>query len=248
MVGGVILVIEPDTGPSRRSHGREPSGRGEPEELLRRVEGLLAIWWRRGNDFELLAGDSNTEEVYGGRRVQTGPGAFVQVNRAASTFLERAVEAAIGPPRGRRVLDGYCGIGELGWHVARNGGTAVGIEVDPRAVAAARDGAPDGFQVLQGRMEERFEEALPADVLLVNPPRAGLEETLPDRIVAAEVERVLYVSCDPATLARDLARLGGRYHLTAVQTFDLFPQTAHVEVLAALDRCRGAGCVACATP
>jgi 23S rRNA (uracil1939-C5)-methyltransferase len=248
VVGGVILVVEPEPAPSRRDRGTAPSDSGEPEELLKRVDALRAVWWVHDGEAELLAGDSETEEVYGRRRVRTGPGAFVQVNRPAAALLERAVASALGDPRGRHVIDGYCGIGERGRHVARNGGTAVGIELDPVAASAAKHEAPEGFRVLEGRIEDRFEEALPADVLLVNPPRSGLAETLPARIVAADVERVLYASCDPATLARDLARFGHSYHLTSVEAFDLFPQTSHVEVLAVLDRCTGPDCLSCGAP
>jgi 23S rRNA (uracil1939-C5)-methyltransferase len=220
---------------------------GSPRELLDRVDGLRAIWWRHGDRVEHLAGDRDTEEEHGGRRVRAGPGAFVQVNRAAAEGLRRAVETALGPVRERRVVDAYCGVGESGRYVALQGGTAIGIEVDRLAVAAARQDAPEGFEVLRGAVEDRLEEALPADVLVLNPPRGGLEETLPARIGGSGVERIVYVSCDPATLARDLDRIGEGYHVTSVEAFDLFPQTAHVEVLTVLDLCPGDGCGTCAT-
>jgi len=240
---GVVLVVQPEPGRT----GRGGAGTGKPEELLERVSGLRAIWLREGDRHKLLAGDADAEETHGERRVRTGPGAFVQVNRAAADRLRCAVEAALGPVKGCRVVDAYCGMGEWGRHIARNGGVATGIEVDPLAVEAARADAPEGFDVLLGTVEERLDEALPADMLVLNPPRGGLADTLPDRIAGSGAERIVYVSCDPATLARDLGRIGDGYHVASVQAFDLFPQTAHVEVLTVLDRCPGDGCGTCAT-
>ena len=84
-------------------------------------------------------------------------------------------------------------------------------------------------------MEERLPAALPADLVIVNPPRTGLHPAVPPLLEAARVARVVYVSCDPATLARDVGRLGG-YRIVELHAFDLFPQTAHVETLAVLAR------------
>lgn len=244
---GAVLVVEPE--PVRAERGRHAVSHtmGAPEEVLARVDGLRAIWWRHDDRPELIAGDPDTEEEHGERRIRTGPGAFVQVNRAGAEGLRRAVETALGTVRGRRVVDAYCGVGESGRHVALQGGEAIGIEVDSLAVEAARVDAPEGFRVLHGTVEERLEEALPADVLVFNPPRGGLDEALPARIAGSGVERILYVSCDPATLARDIDRIGDRYHVRSVEAFDLFPQTAHVEVLTVLDLCPGDGCGTCAT-
>jgi tRNA/tmRNA/rRNA uracil-C5-methylase (TrmA/RlmC/RlmD family) len=73
---------------------------------------------------------------------------------------------------------------------------------------------------------------LPADLVIVNPPRTGLDESVPELLVDTPAPRLLYVSCDPATLARDASRLSGAYVLSDVRCFDLFPQTAHVETVA----------------
>jgi 23S rRNA (uracil1939-C5)-methyltransferase len=85
-------------------------------------------------------------------------------------------------------------------------------------------------------VEERLTEHLPADLLLVNPPRSGLHRDVPGTVLAAPPARVVYVSCDPATLARDVAALGAGYDLRGLRSFDLFPQTAHVETVAVLVR------------
>ena len=87
-----------------------------------------------------------------------------------------------------------------------------------------------------GLVEVMLEALLPADVVVLNPPRGGLHESVPAMIVAKGVPRVIYVSCNPATLARDLERLGDQYEILAVRGYDLFPQTAHVETAVVLER------------
>ncbi len=83
-------------------------------------------------------------------------------------------------------------------------------------------------------MEELIRQHLPADLVILNPPRAGVAAEVADALVAARAERILYVSCNPATLARDLKRLSPAYTLVGIRSFDLFPQTAHVESVAEL--------------
>jgi 23S rRNA (uracil1939-C5)-methyltransferase len=99
----------------------------------------------------------------------------------------------------------------------------------------ARDRAPQGFLVLEGTVEEELGSLLPADILLLNPPRAGLDPRVPSVLEGGGVPRLIYISCDPATLARDLRRLGGAYQVTSVRAFDLFPQTAHVETVVTME-------------
>ena len=85
-------------------------------------------------------------------------------------------------------------------------------------------------------MEERLTEAIPADVVILNPPRTGVEARVTDILHNDGSPRVVYVSCDPATLARDLARLRGAYDIAGIRAFDLFPQTSHVETVVVLER------------
>ncbi|MGB1658840.1 MAG: 23S rRNA (uracil(1939)-C(5))-methyltransferase RlmD, partial [Longimicrobiales bacterium] len=89
-------------------------------------------------------------------------------------------------------------------------------------------------QMRAGRVEDVLSSLLPAELLVVNPPRGGLHEDVPRQVLDAPPARMIYVSCDPATLARDLKRLSDRYTLEGLRAFDLFPQTAHVETVAEL--------------
>jgi len=133
-------------------------------------------------------------------------------------------------------VDAYCGVGAYARELARRGAEVTGIEVDPSACAAAKSDAPDELNIVQGRVEDRLAATLPTELLILNPPRVGLHDSVPDIIRAAAPSRVIYVSCDPATLARDVGRLIDEYRLVEIEAFDLFPQTSHVETVAVLAR------------
>jgi 23S rRNA (uracil1939-C5)-methyltransferase len=211
--------------------------------LVEAVSGLSSVWHTRaGTDSPTLVGGTSAGGV---------PPAFRQVNEEAFDLLRahvlETVEATFGDDvaptdpsheTAPRAIDAYCGTGVFGRALARRGWHVSGIEADPAAVAAARTEAPDGFDARLGRVEDLLSDLLPARLLLVNPPRTGLGAVLPRMILDRPPAVVVYVSCDPATLARDLGVLAARFELTELSAFDLFPQTAHVETVAVL-RLRG---------
>lgn len=222
--GGALLAVE---------GGREG---GDAPTLVEVVDGLRAVWhaptdggWRR------LAGEEVSFDITTGRRAPVLPGAFSQVNPAVARSLHARVADEVGDPRGLRIVDAYCGVGFHGRDLARAGATVVGLELDGAAVAVARQDAPDGFRVVEGPAEASLPDALPADVVILNPPRGGVAARVAELLRARPPRRVIYVSCDPATLARDLARLGPAWRLRRVAAFDLFPQTSHVETVVTLD-------------
>jgi 23S rRNA (uracil1939-C5)-methyltransferase len=222
--GAVTLLIE---------GGR---GRGEPEELLARVPGLAAIWHRPKPHGQprLLAGRDRVEETWAGVAIGVSGALFLQVNRGAAALLEAHVAEIAGDVEGTRVVDAYCGVGLHGRRLARGGAHVTGIEADRHAIAEARRSAPGDATWIEGSVEEQLAGALPAALVIVNPPRAGLSAEVTAMLRATPPDRLIYVSCDPATLARDLARLGDAFTLRSVRCFDLFPQTAHVETVAEL--------------
>lgn len=218
--------------------GRAP---WNPVGLLDDVPGLTAILH--------VPSDADTPVLVAG---DTGPGrgdAFEQVNPEGAAMLYAHVleqaEADAGdvrvegdPSGGRtgRAVEAYCGSGRIGRSLASHGWPTVGIEINASAAAAARHDAPERFQVVEGRVEECLPDVLPCELLVVNPPRSGLGGSIPESILDRPPERLVYVSCDPATLARDVGRLGSGYELADLRCFDLFPQTAHVETVATLER------------
>jgi 23S rRNA (uracil1939-C5)-methyltransferase len=210
---------------------------GRPEELLEATEGLVAVWHRpEGGNTRLLAGAPTVRERWGEEVFELGAAAFLQVNREAAALLDEAVLQAVGDVAGRTVVDAYCGVGNHARRLARSGARVTGIELDPDAVAAANRDAPDGARFMAGAVEEVIAGALPADVVILNPPRAGVAEPVTDALRAAPPTRIVYVSCDPATLARDVRRLAPSFRVVSARPFDLFPQTAHVETVAILER------------
>jgi 23S rRNA (uracil1939-C5)-methyltransferase len=215
-------------------------GEGRPEALLAAVPGLASVWREeKDGGVRLLAGKPALHLSWLGESLEVTGGAFVQVNQEGGEALHRFVLEEVGAVEGRTIIEGYCGAGVLGRKLAFRGARVLGIESDPLGVAEARRGAPEGFQVVQGRVEELLADHLPADLVILNPPRAGLEARIPEALASDPVESMVYVSCDPATLARDLARLGDAYGMDGVRSFDLFPQTGHVETVVFLRRRSG---------
>lgn len=211
---------------------------GRPLDLLETVEGLVAVWHRTGpaEGYRLLGGLDTLRDVWADEEVELSGDVFTQVNRGASELLEAHVLERVAATAPDRVLDAYAGTGLYARRLEREGVDVTAIEAHPEAVAEARRAAPSS-RVLEGAVEARLAEALPVDVAILNPPRAGVAEAVADALAAAGPDRVVYVSCDPATLARDLRRLVDAYDVAGIRCFDLFPQTAHVETVVELERC-----------
>jgi len=228
---GVILVVEGGRGP------------GRADILLREVEGLVAVWAATPKGAgKLLAGLNPVHDTRVGETLRSGPTTFLQVNREASESLHRWVmeQAGVMKQAGvmpvERVVDAYCGVGLYGRDMARCGAEVLAIERDSGAAKAAARDAPEGFTVWTGAVEDRIAEALPADLVVLNPPRSGVDARVTEALEAEGPGRLIYVSCAPATLARDIGRLSSCYEVADVRAFDLFPQTAHVEVVVVLKR------------
>ncbi|NNF14507.1 MAG: class I SAM-dependent RNA methyltransferase [Gemmatimonadetes bacterium] len=196
--------------------------------LADEVPNLTGIWHRPsgGEAAALVAGEPRAG----------GGDAFEQVNPEGADLLRRHVldVAEAATPSG--VVEAYCGTGGLGRALASAECHVTGIERNESAVEGAQAGAPEGFAVRLGAVEDHLADLLPVDLLIVNPPRSGLDDRIPPMIVAAPPRQLIYVSCDPATLARDLGRLKEAFELMGLRCFDLFPHTSHVETVAVLQR------------
>ena len=184
--------------------------------------------------FRHLAGEADLPVFWGGEDIPLSGSGFTQVNTGGGEILYTYVLAQAAHLEGVRVIDAYCGIGVLGRALARQGNEVMGIDIHP---------APEGtepmhgsFTVRQGRVEEELAGAMPAELVLLNPPRAGVDSAVSTLLVERPVPSVLYVSCDPGTLGRDLERMRAAYKVESVRSFDLFPQTEHVETVVSLER------------
>ena len=187
---------------------------------------------------ELLAGRGEIEERLLGLRFAIGPTSFFQVHPDAAELLFGTVAAWAGRGEGRPALDLYTGVGVLALALADAGYDVTGVEYDREAVALARRNASRNGLRARFAVGDAQEAALPdrTGLVTLDPPRGGAPR-LAQRLAAEGPAQVIYVSCDPATLARDAAHLvQGGYRLDRVQPFDLFPRTAHVETVAEFRR------------
>jgi 23S rRNA (uracil1939-C5)-methyltransferase len=133
------------------------------------------------------------------------------------------------------VIDAYAGGGDTAIPLAADGVAVTAIELDRDAVTGFAGRLVPPSRAIVGRVEDHLSRALPADVVILNPPRAGVDARVTTALESATAppRAIVYVSCDPATLARDVARLP-RYRVADVRAFDMFPQTAHVETVCEL--------------
>jgi 23S rRNA (uracil1939-C5)-methyltransferase len=177
--------------------------------------------------------------------LRISPGGFSQVNPRQNRRLVAAVLSAAELSGNERVLDLYCGAGNFSLPLARRAGTVVGVEAYPPAIADARANAArlgiDNASFLAEPAEgaaPRLAVPVPFDLVLLDPPRTGAYALIAD-LLSIRPPRILYVSCDPATLVRDLKPLvHNGYRVLSSQPFDLFPQTWHIESLTVLERNR----------
>jgi 23S rRNA (uracil1939-C5)-methyltransferase len=140
----------------------------------------------------------------------------------------------LGEVTGRLVWDLYAGIGETTARLVHAGARVESVESDARAVAEAEARGPVARR-LAARVEDVLGQLKRPDLVVTNPPRTGMDQRVTAALDRLAPRRIVYISCDPATLARDLTRLPG-YRIDALQAFDLFPQTAHVETVAVLEQ------------
>ena len=177
-----------------------------------------------------------------GHRYRFNADGFFQINHA---LLPALIVAALGDARGERAIDLYCGVGLFTLPLAQKFAHVTGVEANETAVNSALSNLQDArltnasFECakVSDWLKAHSQEDPPVDLILLDPPRAGAEEGAINNIIALSPRRISYVSCDPATLARDLKHLiEGGYLLDAVSAFDMFPQTHHVETVAHLSR------------
>jgi len=170
------------------------------------------------------------------------PQSFFQTNTAVAAALYATAKQWAEPLSGQTLWDLFCGVGGFGLHLAQNQNRKLtGIEIAPKAIASATRSASElgltdvKFQALDAATFAKASDCAP-DVLLVNPPRRGLGAALCQSVVALQPAWLIYSSCNPDTLASDLAILNSDYQLLKVQLFDMFPHTQHAEVLTLLQK------------
>jgi 23S rRNA (uracil1939-C5)-methyltransferase len=191
------------------------------------VAELSELWWAP-DDGALRLLHSRTADAL-------GP-SFAQVNASLAVTLHAYVVERAWSFASSSVIDAYSGRGATALALAERGARVTAIESDRAAASWVSDRLPAGSRSMAARVEDVLSDVLPADVVILNPPRAGVDAVVTEILGRPEGPRaIVYVSCDPATLARDVGRLSA-YRIAAIRAFDMFPQTAHVETVCELTR------------
>lgn len=194
------------------------------------------------NRWQTLSGQEAIYETIAGLKFKVSPASFFQVNpfQAQTLYTEALAFADIQP--GERVLDAYCGVGSLTLQIARKAKEVVGIEYVPKSIEDAKENgvnnAIENILWIAAAVEDALAAGIgPIDKAILNPPRKGCESTALAALGSYAPKRIVYLSCSPATLARDAAVLQDfGYTLQKAQPIDMFPQTTHVETVALFKR------------
>jgi 23S rRNA (uracil1939-C5)-methyltransferase len=192
------------------------------------VPSVSAVWWEP-------ADDEPRRLLYDKRADRTPSASFAQVNAETAEILGRYVLERARDFRPLTAVDAYSGAGQTAALLSEAGIAVTAIELDPDASEWSSSILRAPSRTVQGRVEDVLPGALPADLVILNPPRAGVDTRVTETLEAnaSHVRGLIYVSCNPATLARDVSRLP-RYRIESVRAFDMFPQTAHVETVCEL--------------
>jgi 23S rRNA (uracil1939-C5)-methyltransferase len=222
------------------------------DSLVAAVPSADALLWTQidsvaevtqGGETELLKGAERLDEELGGMRFRISPEAFFQTNtEMAERLYGLAIECA-GLRGSERVYDLYCGIGTIALLMAPRAAQVWGLELVEEAIADAianaRANEVDNARFFAGDVRLALRELLSTagrpDVLVIDPPRAGLSQKIVRRLIETSAQRIVYVSCNPTTLAPNAAQLvAAGYELVRVRPVDMFPQTPHIECVAEL--------------
>lgn len=236
----------------------DDEGRRKMEEILQfmadsfpQITSLMYVINNKCNDtigdldVEVFKGNDHIFEEMEGLRFKVGPKSFYQTNSEQAYNLYKVAREFAGLTGNELVYDLYTGTGTIANFVARQARKVVGIEYVPEAIEDAKVNSAlngiDNTLFYAGDMKDILTNDFIAehgrpDIIITDPPRAGMHNDVIDVILAAEPKRIVYVSCNPATQARDLQLLDGKYKVTAVQPVDMFPHTHHVENVVQLER------------
>ena len=194
-----------------------------------------------GNEEKLLYGRDHIFDIYDGIRVKLSLKSFYQVNHEIMEKLYKRVKEVSEISENDKILDLYCGIGTISLYLSRYCKQVTGVEIVKEAVDNAKDNAVmNGFTnsefILADASKDMDEYLDDKDIVILDPPRKGISKQLIDSLIAKNVKRIVYVSCNPATLYRDLELMKNHYEISAIEPFDMFPYTVHVESLVSLKR------------
>ena len=212
---------------------RCPALVGVVENINRRRDNVLL-----GQETKLIVGRDHLFEELNGIRFRLNAPSFFQVNPHQAQELYRTAIEWAELSGSERVLDAYCGVGALGLFASAQAKEVLGVEVVDSAIENARYNAQlnqiENIQFQCSKVEDSLESIKNLDLVFINPPRKGCDEKVLHALIEAQIPSLIYVSCSPKSLSRDLDILRDHFEIDLIQPFDLFPHTKHVETLVKL--------------
>lgn len=190
----------------------------------------------------LIYGQPTIKEDILGHKFSVSPNTFLQVNNHMAELLYREAIRMLKPNKNETLIDAYCGMGSITLSVADYVKEIIGIEVVPSAISDAKKNASNNnilnASFILGKCEDKIADLLKEkqiDAMIFDPPRKGCDKSFLDAVKKSNIKRIVYISCNVATLARDILYLSDKYTISEVTPVDLFPRTSHVESITLLD-------------
>lgn len=200
-----------------------------------------------GKEYRKLYGEDRLLDYIGHYKFYLSPNSFFQVNRIQAEVLYNKAMEYLAPDKDDIIYDLYCGIGTISLYIASNARRVYGIEIVKEAIEDAKENAVlnniDNAEFIVGKSEEVFprlmKKGIKGNKIILDPPRKGCEKEVLEAIVKMPPERIVYVSCNSTTMARDVKYLvENGYKVKEVQPLDMFPHTSHVEVVVRIEKCK----------
>lgn len=190
-----------------------------------------------GNDVEILAGEKTIKEGIDDIVYELMPKAFYQLNPSQATKMYKHVKSQIKDIEKKTIIDAYCGAGAMTLYLAKYAKEVVGIDLSKDSIDSANQNAKlnnmDNVKFKLGKVESvlprLYDQSKVPDVLVVDPPRKGLDYKTIDVLNRKVLDTLVYVSCNPSTLAKNIKALSRKYKVVSVTPFDMFPHTSHIE-------------------
>lgn len=211
------------------------------EEVIKYLDDKVISIYTYDNKYKCIYGEKYLYEMIGEYKYRISPDSFFQVNsRTVNKLYNKVVEYAIEDEKKDNLVDLYCGTGTIGIYLSKYFNNIIGIELNKQAVEDAKENARindvNNIEFYAGDVGKIINDQIKADVIVVDPPRSGLDKRTKDILLKIKANKIVYVSCNPLTLARDIKELESGYDLGDITLVDMFPNTHHVETVCVLER------------
>lgn len=209
------------------------------EEVIKYLGKKVVSIYTYDNKYKCINGEKYLYEMIGEYKYRISPDSFFQVNsRTVNKLYNKVVEYAIKNEKKDNLVDLYCGTGTIGIYLSKYFNNIIGIELNKQAVEDAKENAKinsvNNIKFYAGDVGKIINDQVKADVIVVDPPRSGLDKRTKDILLKIKANKIVYVSCNPLTLARDIKELDNGYELGDITLVDMFPNTHHVESVCVL--------------